>query len=224
MARMQGTQTSILFELALRVSPVCTFGWVFNLWGLLGQGATCASGAGPVTETQWVFVEVLFDPLHQSGKQAIQTSQLPCFQMCKGIQKVEWLYGSEMAVHAENQEQLTPLGSFHHRSFFSGTASKKKISFWFFLEKFVKRLIFTSDQTEGICNARVHACMLSCFSRSRPFWDPMDCSPPGSSLHGILQARTLEWVAMPSTRRSSQPRNRNHVFYVSCIFRWILYH
>ena len=111
-----------------------------------------------------------------------------------------------------------------HRSFFSGTASKKKISFWFFLEKFVKRLIFTSDQTEGICNARVHACMLSCFSRSRPFWDPMDCSPPGSSLHGILQARTLEWVAMPSTRRSSQPRNRNHVFYVSCIFRWILYH
>ena len=30
--------------------------------------------------------------------------------------------------------------------------------------------------------------------------DPMDCSPPGSSVHGILQARTLEWVAMPSAR------------------------
>ena len=29
-------------------------------------------------------------------------------------------------------------------------------------------------------------------------WDPMDCSPPGSSVHGILQARILEWVAFPS--------------------------
>ena len=36
--------------------------------------------------------------------------------------------------------------------------------------------------------------------------DFMDCSPPGSSLHGILQARILEWVAMPSSRGSSWPR------------------
>ena len=35
----------------------------------------------------------------------------------------------------------------------------------------------------------------------------MDCSPPGSSVHGILQARTLEWVAMPSSRGSFQPRD-----------------
>ena len=35
--------------------------------------------------------------------------------------------------------------------------------------------------------------------------NPMDCSPPGSSVHGILQARILEWVAMPSSRRSSHP-------------------
>ena len=33
--------------------------------------------------------------------------------------------------------------------------------------------------------------------------DPMDCSPPGSSLHGILQARILEWAAMPSSRGSN---------------------
>ena len=33
--------------------------------------------------------------------------------------------------------------------------------------------------------------------------DPMDCSPPDSSVHGILQARILEWVAMPSSRGSS---------------------
>ena len=38
-------------------------------------------------------------------------------------------------------------------------------------------------------------------------WDPMDCSPPDSSAHGILQARILEWVAMPSSKGSSQPRS-----------------
>ena len=36
----------------------------------------------------------------------------------------------------------------------------------------------------------------------------MDCSPPGSSVHGILQARILEWVAIPFSRRSSRPRDR----------------
>ena len=37
--------------------------------------------------------------------------------------------------------------------------------------------------------------------------DPMDCSPSGSSAHEILQARILEWVAMPSSRGPSQPRD-----------------
>ena len=48
---------------------------------------------------------------------------------------------------------------------------------------------------------------------------PMDCSPPGSSVHGILQARILEWIAMPSSRASSQPRDSTHVSYISCIGR-----
>ena len=38
--------------------------------------------------------------------------------------------------------------------------------------------------------------------------DPMDCSPLGSSVHGILQARRLEWVVMPSSRGSSWPRDQ----------------
>ena len=38
--------------------------------------------------------------------------------------------------------------------------------------------------------------------------DPMDCSLPGSSVHGILQAKILEWVSMPSSRGSSPPRDR----------------
>ena len=37
---------------------------------------------------------------------------------------------------------------------------------------------------------------------------PVDCSPPGASVHGIFQARILEWVAIPSSRRSCQPRDR----------------
>ena len=49
--------------------------------------------------------------------------------------------------------------------------------------------------------------------------DPMNYGPPGSSVHGILQARTLEWLAMPSSRGSSQLRNQTHV---SCIGRWVL--
>ena len=53
--------------------------------------------------------------------------------------------------------------------------------------------------------------------------DPMDCSLPGFSLHGILQARILEWVVMPSSGGSSRPRNRTWLFYVSCIGRWVLY-
>ena len=41
--------------------------------------------------------------------------------------------------------------------------------------------------------------------------DPMDCRPPGSSVNGILQARILEWVAIPFSRGSSQPRDQTQV-------------
>ena len=43
---------------------------------------------------------------------------------------------------------------------------------------------------------------------------PIDCGPRGSSVHGILQVRVLAWVAMPSSRGSSQPRDQTHI---SCI-------
>ena len=44
--------------------------------------------------------------------------------------------------------------------------------------------------------------------------DPRDGSPPGSSVHGILQARILEWVAVPSSRGSSHSRDRSRISYV----------
>ena len=47
----------------------------------------------------------------------------------------------------------------------------------------------------------------------------MRCSPSGFSVHGILQARILEWVAMSSSRGSSQPRDQTHVSSVLCTGR-----
>ena len=61
-------------------------------------------------------------------------------------------------------------------------------------------------------------------SHVRLFCDPRDCSPPGSSIHGISQARTLEWVGISYSRGSSQLRDQAHVSYVPCIGRRILYH
>ena len=54
--------------------------------------------------------------------------------------------------------------------------------------------------------------------------DPMDCSSPGSSVHGILQARILEWIVISSSRESSQSWDWTPFSYVSCIGRRVLYH
>ena len=63
-------------------------------------------------------------------------------------------------------------------------------------------------------------CMQACmcaqsFQLCLTLCDLMDCSPPGSSVHGILQARLLEWVALPSSRGSSQPRDWIEVFCIA---------
>ena len=54
--------------------------------------------------------------------------------------------------------------------------------------------------------------------------NPMDCSLPGASVHGIFQARILEWVAISYPRGSSWSRDWTQVSYISCIARQILYH
>ena len=67
-----------------------------------------------------------------------------------------------------------------------------------------------------------HACSVaqSCLT----LCNPMNCSPPGSSVHGIFQARILEQVAVSYSRDSFWPRDQTHVFCVSCIGKQILYH
>ena len=61
----------------------------------------------------------------------------------------------------------------------------------------------------------MHACLVAS-DVSKSLW-PVDCSPPGSSVHGILQARILGWVIMLSSRGSSWPRARSQV---SCFLDW----
>ena len=68
-------------------------------------------------------------------------------------------------------------------------------------------------QEEGdICRHSVCVCVKLLVTQFCPtLCDPMNYSPPGSSVHGILQARILEWVAFPFSRRSSQPRDWTQV-------------
>ena len=63
------------------------------------------------------------------------------------------------------------------------------------------------------CAKSLQSCPILC--------DPVNHSPPGSSVHGILQARTLAWVAIPFFRGSSRPRDRTQVPYIG---KWILKH
>ena len=71
-------------------------------------------------------------------------------------------------------------------------------------------------------NWGVYMCVLSCSAVSDSLWlhEP---SLPGSSVHGIFRARTLEWVTISFSRRSYLPRDRTRVFCISCIGRQILY-
>ena len=58
-----------------------------------------------------------------------------------------------------------------------------------------------------------------CFSESFLTLQPMDCNPPGSSVHGIFQARILEWTAISYSKGSFQPRDQICVSCISCIGR-----
>ena len=67
-------------------------------------------------------------------------------------------------------------------------------------------------------------CVLKSLQLCPTLSDTVDHSLPGSSVHGIIPARILEWVAMPSSWGSSRPKGGTHISYVSCIDRRVLYH
>ena len=82
-------------------------------------------------------------------------------------------------------------------------------------------LLSTFDSSQHIIKAiEVVVCVVCLIAKSCPtLCDPMDSNPPGSSVHGILQARILEWVAIPFARVSSQPRDNTSYHLLS--IHWI---
>ena len=73
---------------------------------------------------------------------------------------------------------------------------------------------------ESVLDSFSWVCMCVLVAQScLTFHDPVDCSPPGSSVHGILQGRILEWVGILFSRGSSWPRDETCVSRVSCIGR-----
>ena len=73
--------------------------------------------------------------------------------------------------------------------------------------------------------AQVHVwCVCSVAQSCLMLCDLMDCSPPGSSVYEILQASLLEWVAISSSKKSSQPKDWTGVSCISCICKRILCH
>ena len=72
----------------------------------------------------------------------------------------------------------------------------------------------------------LHACVHVCSSVAQlcpTLCDPMVCTPLDSSVHGIFQARILEWAGISCSMRSPWPRNWTHVSYVSCIGRQVFF-
>ena len=78
-------------------------------------------------------------------------------------------------------------------------------------------------KSETTCTRVSKICVCACMF-SRVWLCATAWSPPGFSVHGILQARILEGVAIPSSRGSSWPKNITQVSGVSCIGRQVLYH
>ena len=75
-----------------------------------------------------------------------------------------------------------------------------------------------------LCVVCVCVCVCVCAQLCPTLCDLLDCRFSGSSVHGIFQAKILEWVTTSSSRRSSQPRDWTHVSCISFIGRQILYH
>ena len=89
------------------------------------------------------------------------------------------------------------------------------VSDTFYLQFLLKCLVPLLNYKLGGCSV-AQSCQTLC--------NTMDCNPPGSSVHGIFQARILDQVAISSSRGSSQPRDQTFVSCTSCIGRLTLYH
>ena len=94
-------------------------------------------------------------------------------------------------------------------------------------------IINCTISVSNIKNARIimtitifvsHICILCVHSVMSNSLQPIECNLAASSVHGIFQARILEWVVISSSRGSSQPTDQTCVSYISCTGRQVLYH
>ena len=133
----------------------------------------------------------------------------------------KWLHLTTISHKVEGESSLTGYGPWGHKRVGQGLVTKQqqqqnpRSSFYRWANwGLEKKVTFPGA-------ACVHAKLLqSCPT----LCDPMDCSPPGSPVHGILRARILEWVAMPSSRGSSQRTDRTWRSCVFCTGSRVLYY
>ena len=114
-----------------------------------------------------------------------------------------------VAGHCGNRGEMVSLGKLKIRLSLQIKAIGKEHQVAFSIYSFL-----TQERKGGVIDTSCAMCLVaqSCLS----LCPPMDCSPPGSSsVHGILQARILGWVAMPSSRGSSQHRDQTQVSHIA---------
>ena len=98
---------------------------------------------------------------------------------------------------------IMPLITYVDYCAFHVNGNQKNVA-WFYPQLNIGRyLAVYAHLTFCVCVLVTQSCLTFC--------DPMDCSSPGSSVHGVLQAKMLEWVALTFSRASSQPRDRTQV-------------
>ena len=133
----------------------------------------------------------------------------------KLVKKAAWLAGEKPPSY-ETQPPSDARVPFAIILFYQGS---RKVSRWW-------DLMTLHQLLAGLTEARAGECVLHARSlRSCPtLCDPLDRRPAGSSVHGIFQARTLEWVTVPSSSGSSWCRGWTCISSVSHIGRQVLYH
>ena len=94
--------------------------------------------------------------------------------------------------------------------------SSENSDIWKYLLSGSSQKMFTDICNIGYIVVAAQSCLTLC--------NPMDCSPPGSFVHVVLQARTLEWEVIPFSRGLSQPRDRTRVSFIAGKFLYHLSH
>ena len=88
------------------------------------------------------------------------------------------------------------------------------LTYWFELNSTKKE---QKQKKFSLPSSFLSKALLFCCQLCPTLCDPMDCSPPGSSVHGIFQARILEWAAISYSRGSSWPKDQTCICCISCI-------